>query len=110
MPTYVRGKDGWLDKKTGEPFAFDPMAVPTLPRIITSDTTPPLRSMADGKFYTSKAAMRESYKASNNPKGINYQEVGDDPAFVNPKPKPMPKSDPMEIKNAIERAEADLNR
>jgi len=79
------------------------------PRLML-DETPPLTSMADGKIYTSKAAMRQSYKASNNPKGINYTEVGDDKSFTSPTPKPLKRADRADIKDTIERAKADVNR
>ena len=76
--------------------------------MIRVDTTPPLRSMADGKVYTSKAAMRASYKASGNPQGIEYTEVGDDRSFVNPAPKPLKRADRKAVREAVERGKADV--
>lgn len=109
MTTYVLGNGGLVNKDTGEFIPSDPNAPPVKPRIIVSDSTEPLRSMADGRLYTSKAAMRDSYKARNNPQGVDYIEVGDDPAFVNPKLRPKPKPDRAAIRESIQRAEADLN-
>jgi hypothetical protein len=71
---------------------------------VISDEMPPTRSMADGKWYTSKSAMRRSYRASGNPQGLNYDEVGNDPARFREKPRPGP--DRKAIHEAIERAKA----
>lgn len=81
-----------------------------LPMINTSDSTEPLVSMADGKTYTSKRAMRDSYKASNNPKGEDYVEVGNDPDYIVPAPRQplQPKKEDFLV--AIEKAEAAINR
>ena len=80
------------------------------PMINTSDSTEPLVSMADGKTYTSKRAMRESYKAANNPRGQDFIEVGDAPEYITPSlRKPMePKKEDFQV--AIEKAEAAINR
>lgn len=79
MARYIWTPEGLKNTSTGviEPFVTD--APPVLPRIDTSDSTAPLLSHADGKLYTSKAAMRESYKAANNPQGVNYVELGPEP-------------------------------
>jgi hypothetical protein len=73
------------------------------PRFI-ADSMPPTQSMVDGKFYTSKAALRATYKPSGNKDGKRYVEVGNDPSILNPKPfqKPRPKRE--EIKAAIGKA------
>lgn len=100
MPTYILGKDGWIDKKTGEPMPrANPDSPPCLPRIDTSDSQEPLLSHADGKLYTSKAAMRASYRAENNPQGVNYVELGPEP-YRRPKPTP----DKEGIRTAIKQA------
>lgn len=80
------------------------------PMIGVRDDTEPLVSMADGKHYTSRAAMRESYKAPNNPKGVDYIEVGNDPEFIKPTPRqPLaPKKEDFLV--AVEKAEAAINR
>lgn len=105
MATYIHTPYGLINRETGkmEPFTRD--APPVLPRILRGDEQPPLVSMADGKVYTSKAAMRASYKAANNPQGVNYVELGNEPrAKAAPKPKP----DRAAIKEAVQRAEATL--
>lgn len=105
MPTYVYTPQGLMNRATGEvePFRLD--APPVLPRIDTSDDQEALLSMADGKMYTSKAAMRESYKAANNPQGVNYVELGPE---TRAKPQAKPKPDRAAIKQAVQRAEATL--
>lgn len=69
------------------------------------DTIEPTISQADGKEYTSKSALRATYRAENNPQGINYIEIGNEslPSFT------PPKRDAMKSLEAIERAEADVN-
>lgn len=53
-----------------------------------------VKSMVDGKVYTSKAALRQSYRASG------YVEVGNEPL----KPPPKPKPDRKGISDAVGRA------
>ncbi len=107
MATFVYTPDGLMNKTTGQITPFNRSAPPVLPRIDTSDDQEPLQSMADGKWYTSKAKMRESYKASNNPQGVSFVEIGNQPDYA--KKKPMPKADRTGIREALNRAEADLN-
>lgn len=110
MPTYVLRSDGWYDKVTGEKQPFvsrsynDDNPFP-VPRVSTADSQEPLVSMADGKTYTSKAAMRESYKAANNPQGVNYIEVGHE---TRAKPQVKPKPDRKAIKDAVDRAASEM--
>lgn len=47
------------------------------PMLIT-DSIDETQSMADGKFYTSKHALRRTYRADGNPQGKEYTEVGND--------------------------------
>lgn len=47
---------------------------------VISDEMPPVRSGADGKLYTSKSAIRRSYKPSGNPQGIRFVELGNNHA------------------------------
>lgn len=47
------------------------------PMVIT-DAIEPTQSMADGQFYTSKTALRRTYRADGNPQGVDYVEVGND--------------------------------
>lgn len=106
MTTYVFTPDGLMNKATGvvEPFNRD--AKPCLPRIDTGDSHEPLLSMADGKYYTSKAAMRESYKAKNNAQGVEYVEVGDQRSQGMASAK---KDNTGLIKESVSRAMADLD-
>lgn len=71
---------------------------------ISLDTIEPTISQADGKEYTSKSALRATYRAENNPQGINYIEIGNEPlpSFT------PPKRDDMKALEVIERAEADV--
>lgn len=79
------------------------------PLIMGSDTIEPTQSMADGRYYTSKSSMRHSYKASGNPQGVQYTEVGNDPAWKRME-RPQPKPDHEGVKQAIEKAQARVNR
>ena len=47
--------------------------------MVVSDEMPPTRSMLDGKCYTSKAALRATYRPSGNEEGPCFVEVGNDP-------------------------------
>lgn len=105
MTTYRWTPNGLQNMQTGEVEAFRYDAPPVLPRIDTSDDQEALMSMADGKMYTSKAAMRESYKAANNPQGVNYVELGNEPKS---KAAPKPKPDRALIKDAVQRAESEM--
>ena len=67
---------------------------------IAGDTIEPTRSMADGKYYTSKALLRGTYKPSGNPHGNSYIEVGTEK--LGPKEKPKP--DRKAINDSVERA------
>jgi hypothetical protein len=70
--------------------------------MVIGDAIEPVQSMVDGKFYTSKSALRATYKPSGNAKGESFVEVGNDPAMFRPKPKPKP--DPQAVKAAVGRA------
>lgn len=58
----------------------------------------PVKSMLDGKLYTSKAALRATYKAA----GVT--EVGNDSSIMSPKPFKKPKPDRKAIKAAVGKA------
>jgi hypothetical protein len=105
MPTYVYGKNGLVDKATGEPLRLDPLGMPCKPLILVNDTMEPVKSMADGKYYTSKAALRETYKPSGNPQGESYIEVGNE----SPTGLVKPKADPKGIQESIQKAVARYN-
>lgn len=47
------------------------------PRIVRPFSSP-VQSMADGKFYDDPASLRATYKAANNPQGIDFVEVGNE--------------------------------
>lgn len=59
----------------------------------------PVLSHADGKFYTDKAALERSYRASNNPQGVNYECVGERVA----EPFKRPKRDKAKAIEAVKR-------
>lgn len=42
------------------------------------DFDEPVQSMADGKFYTSKRALAASHRASGNPHGQDFIELGNE--------------------------------
>lgn len=107
MATYVFADGGLINKETGVFEPFDRNAPVKLPRISTSDEQEATLSMADGKMYTSKAAMRESYKATHNPQGVNYVEVGNDQSYRQTATA-VRKPDAQKITDAVDRAYADL--
>lgn len=79
----------------------------TLPApMVISDTIDPVRSMADGKEYTSKSALRSTYKPSGNPDGISYVEVGNEVVGG----KPAPKTDEKAIQASLQKALARYER
>lgn len=74
--------------------------------MVISDTLEPTQSMADGKYYTSKAALRATYKPSGNPDGISYVEVGNEQV----KDPPKPKIDEAGIQASLQKALARYER
>lgn len=78
------------------------------PMLIT-DTIEPTQSMADGKFYTSKQALRGTYKASGNPQGVEYIELGNEQRPDIPKGGHS-KIDDAQVKDIIARADAAVER
>ena len=46
------------------------------PMVIRDSMDGDLQSMADGKWYDSKSALRRSYTPDGNPQGRDYQEIG----------------------------------
>lgn len=71
------------------------------PLVITDEMTP-VQSMLDGKLYSSKSALRATYKRA----GVT--EVGNDPARFKTRSKQQP--DRKQIKTTLEKAEARFNR
>lgn len=69
-----------------------------------SDQIDEMKSMADGKLYHSKSALRASYRAENNPHGVNFIEVGNEDLTKFEKPK----RDRAADRDAIDRAIADV--
>lgn len=57
-----------------------------------------VKSMVDGKIYTSKAALRQSYRSKG------YIEVGNEPLNPPPKPKPDRKAISESVGKAFARA------
>lgn len=70
--------------------------------MISSDDMPAVQSQLDGKMYSSKSALRATYRAAG------MIEVGNDPARL--RPRERPKVDRRVIKDTVERAVARFNR
>lgn len=70
------------------------------PRIVRPFSEP-VQSMADGKFYTDAASLRATYKASGNPQGIDYIEVGNEDVTTFTPPQRDRKADREAIERAI---------
>jgi len=74
-----------------------------MPRIVRPFREP-VQSMADGKYYDDPASLRATYKASNNPHGVDFLEVGnEDITGFTP-----PQRDRAADRDAIERAISDV--
>lgn len=73
-------------------------------KLVPDEMDAPVQSMADGKFYSSRSALRRTYRASGNPQGIHYEEVGNDAARLRPPPPVKP--DVRGVTEAIQKAEA----
>lgn len=50
------------------------LAIPMMIRSFSD----PVQSMADGKWYGTPSDLRKSYKAENNPAGVDYIELGNE--------------------------------
>lgn len=107
MTKYVYSPQGLINQDTGEVEPFRRDGPVCRPQIMRGDDQEPLVSMADGKTYTSKALMRESYKAKNNPKGVDYDEVGTEPLNINRAPLKQTRE---EVVASVEKAEAAISR
>ena len=69
-----------------------------------SDTIDTVQSMADGRYYSSKAALKATYLPSGNPQGERFLEVGNEPIRA----KPQPRQDTAGIRDAIKSAVAQV--
>lgn len=69
--------------------------------MLNLDTMPETKSMLDGKMYTSKSKLRQTYREAG------VVEVGDDPQRYKPREKQKP--DRKKIKEAIGKAQAEFN-
>lgn len=102
---------GWIDAGNGRQVfrRIDTSPAParsSLPcPMVMGDTLPePVQSHADGRFYSSKAALRATYLPSGNPQGERYIEVGNDPARL--RPRERPKADRKAIRETVQRSVA----
>lgn len=68
------------------------------PTIMSGGFDEPVQSMADGQWYSDKAALERSYRAENNPQGVEYACVGDKP--IEPYTRPTPTREDEEAKDA----------
>lgn len=63
----------------------------------------PVQSMATGEWFTSKTGLANSYKATGNPQGVEYIELG------NEKPESVEHvADPLQRRNDIKQAMQDV--
>lgn len=69
--------------------------------MVISDHMAPVQSMASGKMYDSKSAIRAEYKA------MGMIEVGNDPARLKPKARVEP--DRKSIRESVKKAAAQWN-
>ena len=102
---------GWheLDKWPHNCFPERPARSDTIPvPMVISDTIEPVQSMADGRYYSSKAALRATYKPSGNPQGESYIEVGNE--ATKPYTPPQPKIETAGIDAALHKAVARYER
>jgi hypothetical protein len=50
------------------------------PRVLRDSFDKPVQSMANGKWYESKRALAATHKASGNPHGVDFIELGNEAA------------------------------
>lgn len=74
---------------------------------IVRDFDEPVQSMADGQYYTNKAALRRTYRADGNPHGVAFEEVGTGDTRTAPERKPITES---EVAVMLDKAEAKVAR
>lgn len=66
----------------------------------------PVKSMADGKYYSDPASLRRSYRADGNPRGIEFTEIGDYEAPIKPPRKGVTKEECNELLTKFEQQAA----
>lgn len=103
----VCGGTHWMSEWPDNHREAEPKRSSLAAPMVISDTMEPVRSMADGREYSSKSAIRATYKPSGNPDGVSYSEVGNE--TVAP-PKPAPKSDEKAIQASLHKALARYER
>ena len=100
---WIKTDRGWKKRYSPQADAVQPGSFPC-PRIVRQFSAP-VKSMADGKYYDDPASLRATYKASGNPQGVDYAEVGnEDITTFTP-----PKKDRKANRDAIARAIADVD-
>lgn len=77
---------------------FDQRSAIPCPNLIR-DFDEPVRSCANGEYYTSKRALAASHKASGNPHGQDFIELGNEEM-----PWVEHKADPAELRNDLREA------
>lgn len=99
---WVKTSDGRSVFRNTEPRPRGPRSALPCPMLIR-DFDEPVQSMANGKWYTSKRGLAASHRASGNPQGVDYVEMG------NEKPKAAPRTyDRKKLRDDIRAAKADL--
>lgn len=107
MPTFILSGGKLIDKATGEVFQTDPDAPACAPLVLTTDTLDqPVKSMADGRYYSSKAGLRATYRPSGNPQGESYVEIGNETSAIASRPQRDPKGIDDALHKALARYEA----
>lgn len=102
----IRGRWIW-DRSQGKLVPADQYQRPVPKRsalpcpMLNLDTMPETQSMLDGKVYTSKSKLRQTYREAG------VVEVGDDPQRYKPREKAKPSR--KKIKDAISKATAEFN-
>lgn len=72
--------------------------------MLIRDFDEPVQSMANGQWYTSKRELAASHRASGNPQGVDYIELGNDEM-----PWVEHKTDENKLRQDIRQAKADLD-
>lgn len=72
--------------------------------MIIRDSMAGTQSMADGRVYDSKSALRRSYTAEGNPQGRDYTEIGGGEI----EPAGMASPDKTAIRNTVEKTLHDV--